>query len=148
MNKSRDAFRIRLSQLRDQKGICRLLSMFMLPQERLANTKMWVLQDNDGNIVGTAGLEVWREKGLLRSVAISQNLHNRGLGTCLVKYVINEARKSRINELFLFTEKAEAFFRKVGFKKDNVAHVSGAIRNSEEFKGACPESAILMRLKL
>ena len=148
MKKSENVLRIKHAQLGDQEDISGLLSEFMLPLEGLENTKMWVLQEDNGNIAGTAGLEIWGKNGLLRSVAVKKNLQKRGCGTCLVNYVINEARKNEINDLFLLTQTAQPFFRKMGFRKIESSHVTGGIKDSAEFKGACPKTATLMRLKL
>jgi len=148
VNKSERAFKIRSAQPEDEESIRSLLSEFKLPLEGLENTKMWVLEGNNGNVVGTAGLEVWGKTGLLRSVAISKILHNRGYGTSLVRHVVNEARKCDISELFLLTETAQAFFQRFGFGKSDRACVSGSIANSAEFKGACPKTAVLMSLNI
>jgi amino-acid N-acetyltransferase len=103
--------------------------------------------DINGNI-GTAGLEIYGHKGLLRSVAVRKNLSNSGYGTYLVNHVIGEARKSGVHELFLLTTTAPVFFRKLGFKEDDHKRVAGSITNSAEFKSACPRTAILMRFSL
>ena len=142
------AFKIRQAKLEDKECISLLLSGFELPLDGLENSKMWVLQENDGSVQGVAGLEVWGEKGLLRSVAVNKNLQNRGYGSSLVKYVINEAKKNGIHELLLLTTTAPDFFKKLGFKEDNRENVTGSIANSVEFRAACPKTAILMRLSL
>lgn len=73
MSKSDSALKIRLAQLGDQESISNFLFSFKLPLDGLKNTKMWVLIDTNGNIFGTAGLEMWGQKGLLRSVAVKKN---------------------------------------------------------------------------
>jgi amino-acid N-acetyltransferase len=108
---------------------------------------MWVLTDINGNIFGTAGLEIYGHKGLLRSVAVRKNLSNSDYGTYLVNHVIDEARRSGVHELFLLTTTAPVFFRKLGFKDDR-KRVAGSITNSAEFKSSCPRTAILMRFSL
>jgi len=142
------ALEIRQAQLEDKDCISLLLSSFELPLDGLENSKMWVLLENDGSVQGVAGLEVWGGNGLLRSVAVNKNLQNRGYGSALVKHVINEAKKNGIHELLLLTTTSPNFFRKLGFKEDNRENVTGSITNSMEFKGACPKTAILMRLSL
>ncbi|HUW49249.1 MAG TPA: arsenic resistance N-acetyltransferase ArsN2 [Patescibacteria group bacterium] len=141
-------FKIRQATLEDKECISSLLSGFKLPLDGLENSKMWVLQENNGSVQGVVGLEVWGGKGLLRSVAVNRNLQNRGYGASLVKHVINEAKKNGIHELLLLTTTTPNFFRKLGFKEHNREHVTGSITNSVEFKGACPKTAILMRLSL
>ena len=142
------AFKIKQALLEDKECISLLLSGFELPLDGLEDSRVWVLQENDGSLQGVAGLEVWEEKGLLRSVAVNKNLQNRGYGSSLVKHVINEAKKNGIHELLLLTTTTPDFFRKLGFKEVNREIVTGRINNSMEFKGACPKTAILMRLSL
>jgi amino-acid N-acetyltransferase len=146
MNKPESTFKIRTAQLHDQKIIRTLLSGFKLPLDGLEETKLWVLQSSNGEVVGVAGLEVHDSQGLLRSVAVIKSMHNQGFGTSLVNYVIGEAKKSQVQDLFLLTTTATAFFRKLGFKGESREKVAGSITNSAEFKSACPKTAIFMRL--
>jgi amino-acid N-acetyltransferase len=148
MNKPEPAFKIRPATHQDQKIIHTLLSSFKLPLDGLENTKLWVLYSNDGGLVGVAGLEVYGNQGLLRSVAVIKSKHNQNYGTALSSYVIGEAKKSQIQDLFLLTTTAPAFFKKLGFKEESREKATGNILNSVEFKSACPKTAILMRLTL
>jgi amino-acid N-acetyltransferase len=148
MNKPKPTFIIRPAQLEDQKSIRALLSGFKLPLEGLEETKLWVLQSSHGDIIGVAGLEVYSNQGLLRSVAVIKSLHNQNYGTTIANYVIGEAKKSQMQDLFLLTTTAPAFFKKLGFKEENREKIGGNIANSVEFTSACPKTAILMRLSL
>ena len=143
-----NAFEIRQARPEDKECISLFLSGFGLPLDGFETCKMWVLQGNNGSIQGVAGLEVWGEKGLLRSVAVKKNLHNQGHGSSLVKHVIEVAKKNGVHELLLLTTATPDFFRRLGFKEDDRENVSGSIINSAEFKYACPKTAILMRLSL
>jgi amino-acid N-acetyltransferase len=148
MNKSEPTFKIRPAQLDDQKIIRSLLSGFKLPLDGLDETKLWVLELSNGEVVGVAGLEEYDKQGLLRSVAVIKSIHNQDYGTSLANYVIGEAKKSQVQNLFLLTTTAPAFFKKLGFKEESREKVAGSITNSVEFRSACPKSAILMRLSL
>lgn len=148
MRTSKCVLKIRRAEIEDQQRLKELLSTFKLPIAGLENTKMWILEDKE-NMIGTAGLEMWGKQGLLRSIAVSKNMHNRGCGTFLVNHIIKEAKKGGVEELFLLTTTAPAFFQKIGFKEIDRKHVMGSnITRSAEFKGACPKTAILMRLTL
>jgi amino-acid N-acetyltransferase len=148
MSKPENAPQIRPAQLEDQKRIRMLLSGFKLPLDGLEETKLWVLEGSNGKVLGVAGLEVYGNQGLLRSVAVIKDRHNRGYGTSLVNHVIGEAKRSRMQDLFLLTTTAPAFFKKLGFKEESREKVAGSITNSVEFKNACPKTAILMRLSM
>ena len=72
MNKPEPTYKIRPAQLNDQKTIRTLLLGFKLPLDGLEETKLWVLQLNNGEVVGVAGLEIYGNQGLLRSVAVTR----------------------------------------------------------------------------
>lgn len=148
MKTSETNYKIRAAQLSDQKTIHSLLLEFKLPLDGLEETRLWVLQLKNGQVVGVAGLETYGAQGLLRSVAVSKGMHNQGYGTWLTNYVIDEAKKSQAQDLFLLTTTAPLFFKKLGFKEENREKVSGNITNSVEFKSACPKTAVLMHLTL
>jgi len=145
-NKTEPAFKIRPAQLRDQEIIHALLSTFKLPLDGLEETELWVLQSRDGEVIGAAGLEVHENQGLLRSVAIKNSRHNQGYGTAITNYVVAEAKKRKVQDLFLLTKTAPSFFERVGFKEVNREKATGGIAESVEFKSTCPKTATLMRL--
>jgi amino-acid N-acetyltransferase len=148
MNKPVPSFKIRPAQFEDQKNIHTILSDFNLPLEGLDSTKLWVLQLDNGEIVGVAGLEMYDMQCLLRSVAVLKAFHNQSFGTYLTNFVIVEAKKSQVKDLFLLTTTATEFFKKLGFKEESREKVVGGIINSVEFRSACPKTAVLMHLKL
>jgi amino-acid N-acetyltransferase len=81
-------------------------------------------------------------------VAVNKNVQNRGHGSSLIRHMINKAKKNGTRELLLLTTTAPNFFQKLGFKEHNRENVTGSITDSVEFAGACPETAIPMRLGL
>jgi amino-acid N-acetyltransferase len=148
MDKPEPTFKIRAAQPKDQEIIRTLLSGYKLPLNGLEKTKMWILQSINDEILGVVGLEVYDSQGLLRSVAVIKSMHDQGYGTALANYAIGEAKKSQVQDLFLLTTTAPAFFKKLGFKEESREKIAGNITNSIEFKIACPKTAILMRLSL
>ncbi len=148
MSQPKSAFKIRPAQSGDGKIIRSLLRSFKLPLDGLNNTKLWVLQSNQGLVIGVAGIEICGKQGLLRSVAVKKDLHCQGYGTLLVNHVTAEAKKSNIGELFLLTTTAPIFFKKLGFQEESREKVADGITESVEFKSACPKTAVLMRLTL
>ena len=148
MHRSEHVFNIRYAHLKDQKIIHSLLLGFKLPLDGLEETKLWVLESSNGKIIGVAGLEVYGDQGLLRSVAVINSMHNQGYGTALANHVIEEAKTSDILDLFLLTTTAPEFFKELGFKEESREKVAGGITGSLEFRSACPKTAVLMHLKL
>jgi amino-acid N-acetyltransferase len=125
-----------------------LISACGLPEEGLGETELWCVKGEGRQLLGVAGLETWGRQGLLRSVAV-ENEHRKSLvGTSLVRHVISEAEKKRIKEIYLITETAPSFFERLGFSAIDRSRVRGGVLNSVEFKGACPETAPVMRMDL
>jgi N-acetylglutamate synthase-like GNAT family acetyltransferase len=148
MKQPKCTYTIRPAQIVDQKIIRTLLCDFKLPQDGLYKTKLWVLQLSNGVVAGVAGLELYGKNGLLRSVAVIKNMQNQGYGTTLTSFVIEEAKNGGVMDLFLLTTTAAEFFKKLGFKMENREKIVGGIKDSVEFKSACPKTAVLMRLSL
>jgi hypothetical protein len=73
MKKADSTFKIVPAQLHDQKIIRILLSVFKLPLDGLEETKLWVLQSSNGEVIGVAGLEVraWLFRNWSKVVIIS-----------------------------------------------------------------------------
>lgn len=103
---------------------------------------------HDGELVAIGGLEVYDDKGLLRSVAVAQAHQNKGHGRRISDAMINLAVSEGISELFLLTETGEGFFRKIGFESISRDMVSESVKSSVEFRVACPESAVCMNLQM
>lgn len=108
----------------------------------------FILAEDGGAIVGCAAVERYGDAGLLRSVAVSESQRGRGLGVALVERCIADATDARLSTLVLLTTTAERFFPRFGFEVVDRERVSEAVRESAEFRGACPASATVMRLTL
>lgn len=101
-----------------------------------------------GSLAGVIGLEQYGEEGLLRSLAVREPHRSKGIGKNLYLRLVDEARSLGIRRLILLTTTAEAYFAARGFRKTGRHTITGALQQSAEFKGACPESALCMELVL
>ena len=99
-------------------------------------------------IVGTAGLELYPEGALLRSVAVEPRWQGRQLGRQLTDAALRLATTHRVPAVFLLTTTAERFFPKFGFERITRDQVPASVRESVEFRSACPASSIVMRKQL
>ena len=104
----------------------------------------FVVAEADGKIVGTAALEVCCNNALLRSVAVAPEWRSRGLGRALVTRVIADAEARGLRALYLLTTTAEHYFPSFGFRQVAREEVPADVRQTEEFTGACPASAVVM----
>ena len=108
----------------------------------------FVLAVKDKSLIGCAGLEVYGEYALLRSVAVDAGERGKGLGVKLVRQILDRAKEERIQTIILLTETAQNFFPKFGFGVVKRDDAPAAVKESVEFKGASCEAAVTMRLDL
>lgn len=136
---------IRPASNRDLKAITHLLASFGLPTVGISNhvTDFLVAEDG-GAIIASAGLEVYGSHALLRSVAVQGAYQGRGVARDLVQTLLERAREKRIQRLYLLTETATDYFQRLGFVPLPRDKVDPAVRASEEFQGLCCDTAVAM----
>ncbi len=132
---------------RDLASARSLLAEADLTTQGLEDAKLWCVREA-GRAAGVAGLESWGSQGLLRSVVVEKGHRGEGMGKSLVERVSKEAKTKGLSELYLITETAPNFFEKLGFEPVERRKVKGKVLNSIEFRGACAETAPVMRLQL
>ena len=101
-----------------------------------------------GNVVGTAALELYADGALLRSVAVDPSYQGRGLGHQLTDAALRLAEARQAPAVFVLTTTAERFFPKFGFEQITRDDVPTSVKASVEFESACPASATVMRKRL
>ncbi len=133
----------------DLPAILALLEADGLPAAGVAEAlATFRVAEDDGRIVGVAGLEVHGPDGVLRSVAVDGSRRGEGLGRRLVEATLGEARRLGLTHLYLLTTTAERWFPRYGFQVVERESASPAVRASVEFAEACPATAVAMRLTL
>jgi amino-acid N-acetyltransferase len=131
----------------DKQNVLDLLCSAELPVEDLTDETMknfMVARSMDNSIIGVAGVEIYQENGLLRSLAVDPAYRGKGLGTVLTRKIESLARRKGINTLYLLTMTAVDFFPKIGYKVIQRDRVPETIQNTPEFKGLCPVSAVCL----
>jgi len=108
----------------------------------------FIMMKDDGAVMGVAGLEIYETKALLRSLAVAGKEQGKGLGKTLYAAILKKAQSLGIDEIYLLTETAAAFFAKQGFEYVSREFVDSQVKASVEFQSVCPKSAACMRLKL
>lgn len=123
-----------------------LLALANLPTLDIGdNVELFSLETN-GNIIGTAGLEVIGNIGLLRSVSVLETQKGNGYGNLIVQNLEEFAKTQNIKELYLLTTTAKEFFeKKCNYEVVERINVSTEIQNSQQFASVCPSSAVVMR---
>lgn len=126
-----------------------LLTAAKLPLDGVpADLAHFIVAERDGEVVGTIGLEDYGAAVLLRSAVVSPALRGTGLGERLVRALLASARARGSHEVVLLTTTAEQWFPRFGFERIERADAPAALHASQEFQGACPASAVTMRLRL
>lgn len=104
-----------------------------------------VARDGDA-VVGCGGSEAHEFAALLRSIAVHSDYRGLGIGRKIVRQLLDRLASRGIREFYLLTTTAQEYFRKRGFKVIDRDEVHPQLLGSAEFQGACPDSAVCMRL--
>lgn len=102
----------------------------------------------DGRMVGSAGIELYAESALLRSVAVAADHRGEGIGGQLTAAALHLARHRGSSQAYLLTETAEAFFPRYGFTPIERTAVPVLIQQTEEFATLCSSQATVMHCPL
>ena len=105
-------------------------------------------QAEQGCLVGCIGLEAYGDVGLLRSLVVRLDTRGSGLGKLLVERLLETARARGLSAMYLLTTTADDYFPRFGFEPIPREQADSRLRASEEFRGACPDSAVCMWRRL
>ena len=137
---------IRVAAPGDYAGVVRLLEAADLPTAGLKRSLPdFLVAEESGRVVGAVGLEIYGDCALLRSAVVAAGKRGSGLGRDLVESLLKRAGTRGVREIYLLTTTAENFFPRFGFARISRDVVAAPVRASQEFRGACPDSAIAMR---
>ena len=131
----------------DLERIRELLVEADLPTAGIEDHWKTFLVARDGErVVACGGAEAYPVAALIRSIAVTPEYRNHGLGRRLVRQLLDRLASRGIREFYLLTTTAEDYFRKRGFKTIDRDEVHPQLLASRELQGACPETAVCMRL--
>ena len=148
-SKSTEDFKLFEAQAEDLPAIIALLESVNLPLDGVKeHFDNFVLLKKENVICGAVGLEIYNDKALLRSLAVAKKCQGSGLGQILYRAIIEKAREQGIGVIYLLTDTAEVFFTQRGFENISRYLVDPAVKESVEFRSACPETASCMQLRL
>jgi len=126
-------------------AILSLLAENDLPTSDLDDTKILFACINNGDVVGTGGLELFKDSGLLRSICVRTDMQKRGLGKFIVQELEKLAAHTGIHRLYLLTTTAKDFFTKEDYQTIDRKDVPLEVKNTTEFSSVCPSTATVMR---
>ncbi|GAB5407856.1 MAG: hypothetical protein BalsKO_02210 [Balneolaceae bacterium] len=133
----------------DLEEILDILAANNLPTKDIKESDIdfYVIRDKN-RIEACAGVEKYGDKGLLRSVAVQEELRRKGLGRVFIEGLLSKIKKTGILEFYLLTETAQTFFSELGFEVLDRARAPKSIRLSTEFSELCSSTAVFMKKKL
>lgn len=139
---------IRPAERSDLFEIERLLEQVSLTTAEIADhLDGFEIAESAGNIIGCAGLELHGRGALLRSVAVDPAHRNGGIARMLIENLLDRARRSGIRSVYLLTETAADYFRRIGFEEIDRSKVDESVRQSVEFTTGCCKTATVMQLR-
>ncbi len=129
----------------DIDGIQRLLVGSLLPSRDVGGARQrFIVASENGRLIGCAGLQVARQDGLVRSMAVHWTRRNAGLGSRLLERLLFEAVLAGVRTLYVVTTTAEDFFAGHGFRKIAASAVPPELQASEEFTAFVPGGSTVM----
>jgi len=98
-----------------------------------------------GELIGVAGMEIYGQSALLRSVAVESAYRGKKIAKKLLQGIEDLARAKGIKAIYLLTETASGYFIKKGYQEITRNKVPEDVLGSTEFRFVCPQSAIVMK---
>jgi len=133
----------------DLDALVRLLSNDDLPVADIeSHLDAFTLAKRGDTLVGVAGLEIYGDVALLRSVCVAEAHRCRRIGGALVSAAASRALARGVSELYLLTTGAASYFKARGFAPISREQAPLVIRNTAQFSVLCPTSAVCMRRSL
>ncbi len=111
------------------------------------NVQFFAMYDKE-EVIGVGAFTICNAFVMLRSVCISHRYQKRGLGNVLCKQLFIKAKLLGLEDIYLLTDTAEAFFKKQQFNTINSKKLPTALENNVLVQSACSMSSIVMHRKV
>ena len=144
--------------VQDADGIAQLINFWaaqgqMLPRtlgETYENLRDFFVVREGGRVVGCGALHiVWADMAELKSLAVEESAHSRGIGAAITRACVEEGRALGLDSLFALTYRP-GFFERLGWRQADVMTLPRKVWNEcyrcPKFPG-CDEIALVIDLK-
>ena len=151
--------KVERARIRDVKQMHKLINYYADRGEMLArplseiyeNIRDYFVVRDGERVIACAALHVnWLDLAEIKSLAVSEDSHGRGIGAKLVETCLNEAKELGIATVFCLTY-ASAFFEKHGFSQVDKAELPRKVWTEcyrcPKFPD-CDEVALVCRLEV
>ena len=102
--------------------------------------------ESEGHVAGAAGVEIYGEAAVLRSVVVAPGLRGTGEGDRLVRNGLGYARRHGAKRVYLFTMHAAPFFARFGFEPVTTDDFEPALHDSWQYVGLTERPEILKEM--
>jgi N-acetylglutamate synthase-like GNAT family acetyltransferase len=143
---------IRMATEQDLPILVNFLEEANLGTDGLAETVEYflVMEDGNGRLRATLGVEPFGENGLLRSLVISAGMTDHDI-LMLFEQILRLTKEKNISNLFLATNKVESvpFFQMLGFHTVDVERLPGDLYQSEHIKTILGvDNSVFLKMKM
>ena len=125
-----------------------LLEQHNLPTSDIDDDKLLYLLMDGEHFIGTAGLEIFNNCALLRSVSVITAQQGRGYGKIINDAIEKYAKQAGIECMYLLTTTAKDFFERQGYCVIDRNTVPEAVKQTAEFSSLCPAAAVVMMKRI
>ena len=112
------------------------------------NKRFYAFEDESGWRMGVGGFEIYGTHALVRSLVVVEEYRQRGHGQEMVEQLIETVAALGVTRLYLFTEHAEKFFKKLGFAPAERGDAPEGIQSSYQFTTHCGDGATFMMAEI
>ena len=114
---------VRPAKTSDIKKIRKIIDSFVEPRRLLSketvtlyeSVQEFAIAEVDGEVVGCGALHVlWEDLAEVRTVAVVESMHGKGVGHAILESVLNKAKEIGVKKVFCLTFETE-FFGSHGF---------------------------------
>ncbi len=144
---NKPVLKIALSNTERQSAIA-MLVQHNLPTTDIDDDKLLYILLEGEKPIGTAGLEIFDDCALLRSVSVVKEEQGKGYGKIINDEIEKFVKESGINCMYLLTTTAKDFFDRQGYCSIKREEIPEAIKQTAEFTSLCPSSAVVMKKRV
>jgi len=130
----------------DSKIIRELLEDNGLPSDDYEDhIESFIVVKEGGKVIGIGGLEkCGAATGLVRSIVVVPGHRGKGVANEIYMLIEDKAHNLGIKTLYLLTESATEYFKKLGFEIVERIEVPESVKKTKQFRDLCPVSAAVM----
>jgi amino-acid N-acetyltransferase len=123
-----------------------LLQASKLPTEDLHDRALdhFFFSGSEDSPTALVGLELYGSDALLRSLVVDERARGRGLGASLLEHAERYAAVHGVTSLYLLTDTAESFFKRLGYTRIDRSAAPPSIKGTREYSSLCPQSSAFM----